>query len=219
MGFSPCSTGTVAALSACSQSGCDFVMAPVEHPSPLEQSPTGRKRPAIARPCIRLPTPPQKCAKTEPGTNSSPVDCDAPLASVRRKPIKASVNRDIPANRSLKLRLLPDQYVSGAFFVYSLAHSLHALASDNPQSATSLQERAIVQCREMCDILVTEFTSAVHKDLDKETWGARPQGGLPELFASLAEHVVGNVVLLPTNTYNIVTSSFGMDTTLTSGWT
>ena len=57
---------------------------------------------------------------------------------------------------------------------------------------------------------------SIHRDLEKETWGARPQGGLPRHFATLAEHVSGNVVLLRTNTYIIVTSSFGMDRALTS---
>ena len=45
--------------------------------------------------------------------------------------------------------------------------------------------------------------------------GARPQGCLPERFASLVTHVAGAVPLLRTNTYNIVDSSFGIDTTLT----
>ena len=34
-------------------------------------------------------------------------------------------------------------------------------------------------------------------------------GGLPDRCASLANHIGGNVVLLRTNTYSIVTSSFG----------
>ena len=49
----------------------------------------------------------------------------------------------------------------------------------------------------------------------KETCGARPKGGLPEHFAKLAEHVGVNVVMLQSNTYHIVTSSFGMETPLT----
>ena len=43
-----------------------------------------------------------------------------------------------------------------------------------------------------------------------------PRRGLPEHFGRLAKHVGGNVVMLRTNTYNILTSSIGMDTVLTS---
>ena len=70
--------------------------------------------------------------------------------------------------------------------------------------------------REMCDIRVTECASSVHKDLDNETWGARPQGGSPDPFEGLAKHVATNVVLLRTNTYNVVTPSFALDKALTS---
>ena len=69
--------------------------------------------------------------------------------------------------------------------------------------------------RKICDIPVTESASSVHKHLNKETRGGCPQGALLQHFASLAKHVVGNVVLLRTNTYSIVTSSSGMDKTLT----
>ena len=55
----------------------------------------------------------------------------------------------------------------------------------------------------------------MNRDLEKETWGSRPEGGLPDHFASLAKHVDGSVVLR-TNTFSIVTSGFGMDSELTS---
>ena len=42
--------------------------------------------------------------------------------------------------------------------------------------------------------------------------GCPAQGGLPELFASLAKHVSCSVVMLRTNAYSIVASSLGMDT-------
>ena len=144
------------------------------------------------------------------------MDCHAPLAGVRRKPIKATVTRDLPTIKSLKLRLLPDQCVAGTCFFYFVAHSLHALGSDTRLSDTWLRAKAFAVYREMCGFPIEECALSVHRDLEKEAWGARPQGGLPEHFAKLAEHVGGNVVLLRINTYHIVTSSFGMDTTLTS---
>ena len=106
--------------------------------------------------------------------------------------------------------------VRGGGGAYSVAQSLHALGSDTPLSETLLRAKAVAVYREMCGFVVEESTLLVHRDLEKETWGARPQGGLPEHFARLAEHVRGNVVLLRTNTCNIVTSPFGMDTPLTS---
>ena len=124
------------------------------------------------------------------------------------------MNRDLPTIRSLKLRLLLDQYITGCFF-YSIAYSLHALGSDNPLSDVGLQAKAIAVYREMCGILVAESALSVHKDLGKETWGDRPEGGVPQHFPGSAKQVAGNVMLLRTNTCSIVTSSFGMDTPLT----
>ena len=46
--------------------------------------------------------------------------------------------------------------------------------------------------------------------------GCWPQGILPEHFDRLVEHDGGNVVRVPTNTYSIVTPSFGRDTSLAS---
>ena len=98
-----------------------------------------------------------------------------------------------------------------------MAHRLHALASDIPLSDTELEAKAIAVYCEICGILVAEFASLVHRDPEKETCGAWSQGGLPEHVAGLMEPVGGNVTPLCANTYNIVTSSFGMQTTLTSG--
>ena len=156
--------------------------------------------------------------KAEPGTKIGPVDCDAPLAAVQRRPIKANVSCDLPTVGSLKLRLLPDQFVAGACFFYSGAQSMHAIGSDPPLSYTSLWAKAIAVYRESCIVAFSaeDFVLLVKRDIERGTWGARPQGRLPELFASLAEHVNDSVVLLRTNMYNIVASSFGMGTTLTS---
>ena len=56
----------------------------------------------------------------------------------------------------------------------------------------------------------------MNRNLERGTWGAGPQGGLPDHFASRAKHVGGSVVLLRTNMYNIVPLSFGTDSALTS---
>ena len=88
-----------------------------------------RKRPGITPPSNGAPL---KCAKTEPGTKTDHVDCDAPLANLEKKPIKAKQNRDLPTVKSLKLRLLPDEFVAGACFFYTVAQSLHAISSDVP---------------------------------------------------------------------------------------
>ena len=56
----------------------------------------------------------------------------------------------------------------------------------------------------------------MNRDLEKETWGGQPKGGLPDYFGSLAKHVDGSVPLLRTNTFSIATSRFGMDSHLTS---
>ena len=47
MDYSPCSTGTVATVRACSQCSSDSVTAQVETPTCLEQSPMRRKRPGF----------------------------------------------------------------------------------------------------------------------------------------------------------------------------
>ena len=125
----------------------------------------GRKRPAIKPACIALSTPPQKCAKTELGTKAGPVDCDAPLSSMQKKLVKANVNRDLPTVRLLKLRLLHDQYVAWSCFYFSVAHSLHAIGSDNPLSDTGLQAKAIGVSREMCDTQVTDCALSVHRGI------------------------------------------------------
>ena len=182
---SPCNTGIVATVRACSQSSCDSVTAQVEQPTPPEQSPMRRKCPAIAPPGIA--TPPRKCAKTEPSTKTGPVDCDAPLASVRQKPIKASVNRDLPTIRSLKLRLLPDQFVAGACFFYSVAQTLHALGSDTPLPDTLLWAKAIAVYREMCGTQhnTTQHNITQHKHNTTRNlrllvlpWGGQRGGGV-----------------------------------------
>ena len=208
---SPCSTGTVAIVRACSQSRSDSVTAQVENPTCLEQSPVRIKQQGIPPPSYAGATPPLKCAKIEPGTKTGPVHCDAPLATVERKPIKANQNQDLPTIRSLKLRLLPDQFVARACFFYSVAQTMHAIGSDGPLADTFLRAKAIAVYTKMCGLSVEESAPIVNKDLERGTWGARPQGGLPEHFASLAKHLGGRVVLLRTNTYNIVASSFGID--------
>ena len=144
------------------------------------------------------------------------MDCAAPLATVQRKPIKANVNRDRPTIGSLKLRLLPDQFVVGAYFFYCVAQSMHAVGSDIRLVDTSLWAKSIVVYCEMCGFSVEDCVLSVNRDLERGTWGSRLKGSLPEHFASLAQHVSGTVVLLRTNTYSIVASSGGMDTALTS---
>ena len=138
-----------------------------------------RKRPTIAPPGMALATPPQKCAKAKPSTKTGPMDCDAPLATMRRKPVKVSVNRDLPTIKSLKFRLLTNQYVAGACFFYFVAHSLHAFGSDTLMSETWLRAKAIAVYREMCSFPVEESALSVHRVLKKETWGARPERSLP----------------------------------------
>ena len=118
--------------------------------------------------------------------------------------------------RSLKLRISPDQYVAGACFFYAVAQSLHAISSSVPLDGAWLQAKAIAVFREMCGLSIQEFALSVNRDLKKETWNGRPQGGMLEHFTSLAKHVDGSVVLLRSNRFIIVTSSFGMDSALTS---
>ena len=56
----------------------------------------------------------------------------------------------------------------------------------------------------------------MNRDVEKDTWHGRPQGGMPEHFASLAKHVDGSVVLLRSNRFSIVMSGVRMDSALTS---
>ena len=160
---------------------------------------------------------PRKCAKKEQGSQAGHVDCDAPLSKVQKKPIKDNVNQEMPTIRSLKLRQLPDQYVAGGGFFYHVAQSLYALSNNTPLIDTHHQVQASVLYRERCGTQVVETALSVCRDPHKETSGDRPQGGgLRNHFASPANNVGINVPLLPTNTCNIATSSFGMDTTVTS---
>ena len=210
---SPCSTGSVATVKACSQSSTDSVTTPVEYPSSLEQSPVSRKRPGITPPSTGAPL---KCAKKEQGTKRAPIDPDdTPLDKVDQRPNKAKQNRDLPTVRSLKLRILADRYIAGACFFYAVAQSLHALSSDVPLDDTSLR-KAIGVCGEMSGSSIQESALSVNRDLEKDTWGRRLQGGLPDHFASLAKHVDGSVVLLRTNRFSMVTPRFAMDSELPS---
>ena len=135
---SPSSTGTVATVKACSQSSADSGYTPVEHPSSLAtvracsqssaesattpvahpssvgQSPRSKKRPGVPPPSNGAAV---KRGKKEQGTKTAPIDPDAmALDHVDKKPSKAEVGRVLPTARSLKLRILPDQYVAGACF-------------------------------------------------------------------------------------------------------
>ena len=128
MGCSPCSTGTVATVKACSQSNSDSDSTPVAHPSSLGQSPGSRKRPGVTPPSNGAPL---KCAKKEHGTKAAPIDPDAtPLDKVDKRPNKAKDGIDLPTVRSLKPRLLSDHYVAGACFFYAAAQSLHTISSN-----------------------------------------------------------------------------------------
>ena len=136
MDCSPCSTGTVATVRACSQSSSDSESTPVEHPSSLERSPRSRKRPGVTPPSNGAAV---KRGKKEQGTKTAPIDHDAiALDDVDQQPNKAEDGIVLPAVRSLKLRILPDQYVAGACFFYAVAQSLHAISSDAPLDSASL---------------------------------------------------------------------------------
>ena len=135
VGCSPCSTGTVATVKACSQSSSDSDSTPVEYPSSLD---------------------------------------------------------------------------------YAMAQSLHAISSYVPLHDASLRAKAIAVYREMCGLSIQESALFGNRDLEKDTWNGRLQGGMPEHFASLAKHVDGSAVLLRSNRFSIVTSAFGMDSELTS---
>ena len=69
---------------------------------------------------------------------------------------------------------------------------------------------------ERCGIYFGESGLSVCRDVEKDTRGERPGRYSPQQSGSLANHIGGNAVLLRTDTYIIVTSSFGMDTALTS---
>ena len=97
-----------------------------------------------------------------------------------------------------------------------MAQSLHAISSNAPLDSALLRAKAIAVFREMCGLSIQESALSVNRDLEKDTWHGRPQGGMPEHFASLAKHVDGSVVLLRSNWFNIVTSGFGMDSALTA---
>ena len=106
MDRSPCSTGTVATMKACSQSSLDSDSTPVEYPSSLEQSPGSWKRPGVTPPSNGTPV---KRGKKEQGTKKALIDPDAtPLEKVAQRPNKAEGGIVLPTVRSLKLRILPD---------------------------------------------------------------------------------------------------------------
>ena len=97
-----------------------------------------------------------------------------------------------------------------------MAQSLHAISTNAPLDSASLRAKAIAVFRDMCGLSIQESALSVTRDLEKDTWRGRPQGGMPEHFAALAKHVDGSVVLLRSNRFSIVTSRFGMDSALTS---
>ena len=135
---------------------------------------------------------------------------------MKKRPIKAEEDRDLPTVRSLKLHILPDQYVAGACFFYSVAQSLHAMSSDVPLDNASLQARAIGVYREMCGLSIEESPLSVNRDLEKDTWGGGPKADyLTTLLASQSMWMVVWYVLLQTNRFSIVTPRFAMDSELT----
>ena len=127
MDCSPCSTGMVVTVKTYSQSRPDSDSTPVEYPSSLEQSTGSTKRPGVTPPSNGAPV---KRGKKEQGTKTTPIDPDAtPLDDVDRRPNKAEGGIVLPTVRSLKLRILPDQYVAGACFFYAVACMLSAATS------------------------------------------------------------------------------------------
>ena len=201
-------------LKACSQYSSDSDSTTVEHPSSLEQSPGSRKRPGVTPPINGAPV---KRGKKEQGTKTAPIDPDAiALDDVDQRPNKAEGGIVLPTVRSLKVRILPNKYVAGACFFHAVAQRLHAISSDALLESASLRAKAIAVFREMCGLSIQESALSVNRDLEKDTWHGRPQGGRPEHFAGLAKHVDGSVVLLRSNRFSIVTSGFGMDSALTS---
>ena len=204
----------MATVKACSQSSADSGSTPVEHHSSLKQSPRSRKRAGVTPPSNGAPV---KRGKKEQGTKTAPIDPDAiALDDVDQKYNKAKGGIVLPTVRSLKLRILPDEYVARACFFYAVAQSLHAISSDAPLDSASLRANAIAVFGEMCGLSIQDSALSVNRDLEKDTWHGRPQGGMPEHFASLAKHVDGSVVLLRSNRFSIVTSGFRMDSALTS---
>ena len=158
-----------------------------------------------------------KRGQKEQGTRTAPIDPDAiALDDVDQRPNKAEGGRVLPTVRSLKLRILPDQYVARACFYYAVAQSLHAISSNAPLDSASLRAKAIAVFRDMCGLSIKQSALSVNWDLEKNTWHGRPQRGMPEHFAALAKHVDCSVVLLRSNRLSIVTAGFGMDNALTS---
>ena len=205
---------SLATVRACSQSSADSGTTPVEHPSSLEQSPRSKKHPGVTPPSNGAA---MKRGKKEQGRKAAPIDPDAmALDDVDKQPNKAEVGRVLPTARSLKLRILPDQYVAGACFYYAVAQSLHAMSSNTPLDGASLRAKANAVFRDMCGLSIEESALSVNRDLEKDTWRGRPQGGKPDHFVALAKHVDGSVVLLRSNRFSIVTSGFGIDSALTS---
>ena len=152
MDCSPCSTGTVATVKACSQSVVDSGSTPVEHPRSLEQSRRSKKRPGVTPPSNGAAV---KRGKKEQGTKTAPIDPDAiALDDVDQQPNKAEGGKFLPTVRSLKLRILPDQYVARACFYYGVAQSLHAISSNAPLENASLRAKAIAMVREMCGLSI-----------------------------------------------------------------
>ena len=237
MDYSPSSTSTVATVKACSQSSADSGYIPVEHPSSLaivracsqssaesgttpvehpssaEQSPRSKKRRGVTPPSNGAAV---KRGKKEQGTKTAPIDLDAmALDDVNKQPSKAEVGRVLPTARSLKLRILPDQYVARACFYYAVAQSLHAISRNTPLDGASLRAKAIAVFRDMRGLSIQESALFVNRDLEKDTRRARPKGGMADHFAALAKHVDGSVVLLRLNRFSIVTSGFGIGSALT----
>ena len=180
----------------------------------MEQSPRSKKRPGVTPPSNGAAV---KRGKKEQGTKTAPIDPDAmALDGVDKKPSKAEVGRVLPTARSLKLCIRPDQYVAGACFYHAVAQSLHAISSNTPLDGASLRAKAIAVFRDMCGLSFQESALSVNRDLEKDTWRGRLQGGIADHFAALAKHVDGSVVLLRSNRFSIVTSGFGIDSALTS---
>ena len=121
-----------------------------------------------------------KRGKKEQGTKTAPIDPDATaLDDVDQRPNNAEGGIVLPTVRSLKLRILPDLYVARACFFYAVAQSLHAISSDVPLDSASVRAKAIAVFREMCGLSIPECALSVNRDLEKDTWHGRPQGGRP----------------------------------------
>ena len=205
---------SLATVKACSQSSADSGSTPVEHPSSLEQSPRSKKRPGVTPPSNGAAV---KRGKKEQGTKTAPIDPDAmALDDVDKHPNKDEGGRVLPTAGSLKLRILPDQHVAGACFYYAVPQSLYAISSNAPLDSASLRAKAIAVFGDMCGLSIQGSALSVNRDLEKDTWRGRPQGGMPEHFAALAKRVDGSVVSLRSNRFSIVTSGLGIDSALTS---